>query len=302
MPIIIPKDIPAYGTLKKENIFVMTERRAVSQDIRPIEIAIVNLMPTKIETETQLIRLLSNSPLQVRITLIKTSTYTGKNTSLEHLEKFYKTFNEIKGKKFDGMIITGAPVETLEFSQVKYWEELKEIMEYAKENVTSTIYICWAAQAGLYYHYGINKRPLDKKIFGIYKTQKKVEFEPLLKGVDDIFYVPHSRYTTILVDDIKKEKELTILASSKEAGATIVKSKDGKNIFITGHIEYDRETLDNEYRRDKDKGMDTLPPENYYDEKGKILFRWNSIANLLYSNWLNYYVYQVTPYEFKKDE
>ncbi len=301
MPIIVPKDIPAVKTLQSENIFVMTDTRAKTQDIRPLEIAIVNLMPTKIVTETQLMRLLSNSPLQINVTLVSTETYVGKNTSLDHLEKFYKTFSDIKGRKFDGMIVTGAPVEEIEFSEVKYWDELKEIFEYAKTNVTSTIFICWGAQAGLYYYYGIDKHKLDKKLFGVYKHKTLVPFERLLKGTDDRFYMPHSRHTTVYEEDIKACKDLVLIASSKEAGASIIRSKDDKFIFITGHAEYDRETLEIEYLRDLNKGLKIDPPENYYveDGGGEIKMSWVSTANLIYMNWLNHYVYQMTPYDIE---
>ncbi|MBR1983578.1 MAG: homoserine O-succinyltransferase [Clostridia bacterium] len=302
MPIIVPKDIPAVKTLQSENIFVMTDTRAKTQDIRPLEIAIVNLMPTKVVTETQLMRLLSNSPLQINVTLVSTETYVGKNTSLDHLEKFYKNFSDIKGRKFDGMIVTGAPVEEIEFSEVKYWEELKEIFEYAKTNVTSTIFICWGAQAGLHYYYGIEKHKLDKKLFGVYKHKTLVPYERLLKGTDDRFYMPHSRHTTVYEEDIKACKDLVLIASSKEAGASIIRSKDEKFIFITGHAEYDRETLEIEYLRDLNKGLKIDPPENYYVEgnSGEIKMSWVSTANLIYMNWLNHYVYQMTPYDIEE--
>ncbi len=299
MPIVLPKDIPAAKTLTDENIVVMTEKRAQSQDIRPLEIAIVNLMPTKIITETQLMRLLSNSPLQINITLVATETYVGTNTPREHLTKFYKTFSEIKNKKFDGMIITGAPVEEIEFTEVKYWQELKDIFDFAKNNVTSTIFICWGAQAGLNYYYGIEKHKLDKKLFGIYKHKKLIQYDRLLKGTDDRFFMPHSRHTTVYEKDIKECPDLVLVASSKEAGASIIRSKDNKFIFITGHAEYDRDTLEKEYIRDLEKGLDIAPPENYYVEgnKGEIKMCWSSTANLIYMNWLNHYVYQLTPYE-----
>lgn len=303
MPIVISKDLPAYKTLLEENIFAITKTRAKTQDIRPVEIAILNLMPTKIATETQLLRLLSNSPLQTNITLITTATYTGKHTPLEHVKKFYKPFNEVKNRKFDGMIITGAPVENYDFEEVKYWQELEEIMDFAKTNVTSTIFICWGAQAALHYYYGIEKRPLKEKLFGVYKHTKVVEFDKLLKGVDDEFYMPHSRHTTVLVEDIEKEKKLQVLSKSDKAGATIVKSKNNKFIFIFGHTEYDRETLKQEYERDLQKGLKIKEPENYFKNgyqngKGEINMCWRSTANLIYNNWLNYYVYQITPYDF----
>lgn len=302
MPIVVPKDIPASKILQAENIIVMNSERAQSQDIRPLDIAIVNLMPTKIVTETQLMRLLSNSPLQVNITLISTETYTGKNTPLEHLTKFYQPFSAVKNRKFDGMIVTGAPVEEIEFSEVKYWDELKKIFEFAKTNVTSTIFICWGAQAGLHYYYGIEKHILEEKLFGVFEHKKLAQYDSLLKGIDDRFYMPHSRHTTVYEEDIKKCKDLMLLASSKEAGASIIKSKDEKFIFITGHAEYDRETLELEYKRDLEKGLKIEPPKNYYvnGKDGEIDMKWLSTANLIYMNWLNHYVYQITPYEIDK--
>ena len=301
MPIIVPKDLPAFKILRSENIFVMEDKRAMKQDIRPLEIAIVNLMPTKIVTETQLMRLLSNSPLQVNLTLVSTSTYVGKNTPLEHLQKFYKSFDEIKDRKFDGMIVTGAPVEDMDFDDVKYWGELKGIFDFAKTNVTSTIFICWGAQAALYYYYGIEKHPLEKKMFGIFKHKKLVNYEKLLNGTDDRFFMPHSRHTTVYEKDIKACKDLVLLASSKEAGAGIIRSKDDKFIFITGHAEYDRDTLELEYKRDLDRGLPIDPPENYYvnGKSGEIKMCWVSTANLIYMNWLNHYVYQATPYQIE---
>jgi homoserine O-succinyltransferase len=299
MPIIVPKDIPASKVLQGENIFVMNDKRAMQQDIRPLEIGILNLMPTKIVTETQLMRLLSNSPLQIKVTLISTGSYVGKNTPIEHLDRFYKSFEEVKNRKFDGLIITGAPVEEIEFEEVKYWNELKEIFEFAKTNVTSTLFICWGAQAGLHYYYGIQKHLLPQKLFGIFKHKKLVKYDRLLKGTDDRFYMPHSRHTTVYEEDIKNCKDLVLLASSKQAGATIMRSKDNKFIFITGHAEYDRDTLELEYKRDLDKGLNIAPPENYYlnGESGEINMCWSSTANLIYTNWLNHYVYQLTPYE-----
>ena len=299
MPIIVPKDIPASKVLQGENIFVMNEKRAKTQDIRPLEIAILNLMPTKIVTETQLMRLLSNSPLQINITLVSTETYVGKNTPLEHLEKFYKSFSEIKDRKFDGMIITGAPVEDMDFKDVAYWDELEKIFEFAKKNVTSTMFICWGAQAALYHYYGIQKHPLPKKLFGIYKHEKVGEYELLLKGTDDRFFMPHSRHTTVFTEDIVKCKDLVLLAKSSAAGATIVRSKDSRFFFIMGHAEYDRDTLEREYKRDLEKGLPIDPPENYYVEGncGEIKMCWSSTANLIYMNWLNHYVYQMTPYD-----
>lgn len=302
MPIIVPKDIPATKTLQSENIFVMNDKRALSQDIRPLEIAIINLMPTKIVTETQLMRLLSNSPLQINLTLVRTTTYTGKNTPIEHLTKFYKSFDEIQDKKFDGMIITGAPVEEIPFAQVKYWNELEKIFEFAKKSVTSTMFICWGAQAALYYYYGIDKHPLPKKLFGVFKHKKIVKYDMLLKGTDDSFFMPHSRHTTVYEEDIKNCKDIVLLASSKQAGASIIRSKDNKFVFITGHAEYDRDTLLLEYQRDLDKGLNIDPPENYFvdGKKGEINMCWASTANIIYYNWLNHYVYQLTPYDIGK--
>lgn len=301
MPIVIPKDIPAYSKLLKENIFVMNNERAFSQDIRPLEIAILNLMPTKTETETQFMRLLSNSPLQVNVTLINTKTYKSKNTTAEYLDKFYKNFDDIKDKHFDGMIITGAPVETMAFEDVKYWEELKQIFDFADKNVTSTIYICWGAQAALYYHYGIQKTELPEKVFGVFAHEKHNEqHEPLFKGIDDVFYIPHSRHTTVNIEDVKKIKDLIILSETKETGLSIAKSKDNKKIFLTGHMEYDRNTLKAEYERDLAKNLPIKKPVNYFtdDTCTKARKSWASTANLFYTNWLNYYVYQVTPFNF----
>ena len=300
MPIIIDKDIPAYSTLQNENIFVMTKERASTQDIRPIKVAILNLMPTKQETETQLLRMLSNTPLQVNVTFLQPKSHVSKNTSLEHLEKFYTTFDKIKTEKFDGMIITGAPVEQMDFTKVDYWQELTEIFDFTKTNVTSTMFICWGSQAGLNYFYGIDKLPLKEKLFGVYTHKKTTDFEPLLKGFDDTFCIPHSRYTTIDNKQVKKCKDLVVLAESKEAGASIIKSVDNKQIFISGHIEYDRETLKTEYERDLKKGLKIKAPKNYFANKSKtkINQNWAIVANLLYSNWLNYYVYQVTPFKW----
>lgn len=299
MPIIIPRALPAFSILQDENVFVMPKVRAESQDIRPIEIAIVNLMPTKIETETQLMRLLGNSSLQVNVSLIKMGSYESKNTSAEHLQKFYKTFDEIKGKKFDGMIITGAPVETLEYEEVMYWEELTKIMDYADKNVTSTIFICWGAQAGLHYHYGIEKSLLPKKMFGIYANKAVAKFDKLLKGMDDTFYIPMSRHTIVDEDAIRANDSLQILAQSKDGGISIVKSVDDRKLFFMGHSEYDRDTLKTEYLRDLARGDKIDPPINYFVEGDldNINVNWRSTANLLFYNWLNYYVYQVTPYD-----
>ena len=299
MPIVISKDLPAFDVLTKENIFVMNTNRADTQDIRPIEIAIVNLMPTKVDTETQLLRLLGNTPLQVNITLVNTKTYKGTHVAEDHMEKFYKNFDDIKHRKFDGMIVTGAPVETMDFEKVKYWDELKEIMDFANINVTSTIYICWGAQAALYHHYGISKIMLPKKLFGIFPTENVQENELLLKGMSDKFYMPHSRYTTIDEKAVQKNKELVILAKSKEAGISIIKSTDNSKIFILGHVEYERYTLKKEYFRDLDKGVDTEMPESYFMDKNfeKVNMSWASTANIIFYNWLNYYIYQATPYD-----
>ena len=299
MPIVIPKTLPAHEALSNENIFVMDDERAHTQDIRPVEIAIVNLMPTKIETETQLLRLLSNTPLQINITFVQTASHVSKNTSKSHMEKFYKTYDDIKDQKFDGMIITGAPVEHLEFEEVEYWDELKKIFDFAESNSTSTIYICWAAQASLYYHYGIKKHSLDEKLFGIFSNKKLVKFEPLLNGVDDTFYIPHSRHTHIETKDILNNEDLIALAYSYEAGVSILKSKDNKKIFITGHIEYDKFTLKNEYERDLNKGLPINEPKNYFFGNDVNVI-WRSTAYIIYSNWLNYYVYQVTPYDLNE--
>ena len=302
MPIVIPQDIPAYSVLKEENIFVMNSERAYSQDIRPLQIAILNLMPTKVETETQFMRLLSNSPLQVNVTLIYTKSYKSKNTAAAHLDRFYKSFDDIKNKHFDGMIITGAPVETLPFEEVKYWNELKKIFDYADRNVTSTIYICWGAQAALYYYYGIEKRLLPEKLFGIFPHKKFLEqHDPLLKGIDDVFNVPHSRHTTVWEEDVDKVGDLIRLSHSDYTGLSIAKSKDNKKIFLTGHMEYDRDTLKKEYERDLAKGLPIKPPANYFTDETctAVNVTWTSAANLFYTNWLNYYVYQVTPYHLK---
>ena len=301
MPIVIPKDIPAFSVLKKENIFVMPKKRAESQDIRPIEIAVVNLMPTKVETETQLLRLLANTPLQVNLTLIKTATYKSTNTSEKHMERFYKTFDEVRDTRFDGMIVTGAPVENLDFKEVAYWEELKAIFDYADTMVTSTIYICWGAQAAMYHYYGIEKKPLPKKLFGVFKNRASVAYEPLLKGLNDTFSIPHSRYTEIDADAVRANKKLRVLAEGARSGISIVKSRDDRKFFFFGHSEYDRETLKNEYMRDKEKGLKIDPPENYFidGDVNRIDMSWNSTGNLLFYNWLNHYVYQVTPYNLE---
>ncbi|MDR0696443.1 MAG: homoserine O-succinyltransferase [Christensenellaceae bacterium] len=298
MPIVIPEALPAYTILEKENVFIMSAKRAETQDIRPIEIAILNLMPTKIETETQLIRLLANSPLQVNITLIQTATYQTKNTSAEHMEKFYRTFNDIKTHKFDGLIVTGAPVETMPFEDVDYWNELTEILNYARDMVTSTIYICWGAQAALYHFYNIQKVQLPRKLFGVFKNTASNAHDPLLKGLDDAFYIPHSRYTTIDTTALRNTKDIAILASGTQCGISIAKTIDNSMFFLFGHTEYDRETLKSEYLRDQAKGVSINPPVNYFikGDLSRINMKWNSTGNLIFNNWLNYYVYQVTPY------
>ena len=300
MPIQIPNDLPAAETLQQENIFVMTENRAISQDIRPLEIVLLNLMPTKIATETQFSRLLGNTPLQVRLELMHTSTHVSKNTAQDHLLNFYKSFDELKHRKFDGMIITGAPVENMPFEDVDYWDELCKIMEWSKTNVHSTLHICWGAQAGLYYHYGIPKRELSQKLFGVFEHRADYKRSILMRGFDDIFWAPHSRHTTVDREDIEAEQSLKILASSEKAGVYAVASKRGRQIFITGHSEYDPDTLEKEYLRDKNQGLPISVPENYYpndDDTQEPIVRWRSHANLLFSNWLNYFVYQTTPYD-----
>ena len=302
MPIVIPGSLPAFETLSEENIFIINEERSIHQDIRPLEIAIVNLMPTKIETETQLLRLLGNSPLQVNITLLKTNSYVSKNTSEDHLSSFYNVFDDIKDKRFDGMIITGAPIETLQFEDVDYWNELEKIMEFSKTNVTSTFHICWGAQAGLYYHYGINKYPLKKKMFGIYKHTLNNPKNKLFRGFDEVYTAPHSRYTEIKKEDIDKVDDLEILSESEEAGVYVVASKNVKQIFVTGHSEYDKNTLKKEYTRDKEKGLEIGVPINYFkndDPNLEPIVTWKSHAHLIFSNWLNYCVYQETPFELK---
>ncbi len=303
MPIKIPNLLPATETLQNENIFVMTETRAIGQDIRPLSIAVLNLMPTKVTTETQLARLLGNTPLQVELTLLHTKTHKSKNTSSDHLLAFYKTFDDVKGQKFDGLVITGAPVEKMEFEEVEYWDELCEIMEWSKTNVTSTFHICWGAQAGLYYHYGIGKYPLDKKLFGVFPHIKDYPRSILLRGFDDTFMVPHSRHTTVKREDIEACSELRIVASSPEAGVYAVTTARGRQIFITGHSEYDPETLKTEYLRDKNAGLPIEVPKNYFpndDDTRPPTVTWRSHANLLYTNWLNYFVYQTTPYDLNK--
>ncbi len=299
MPIIIPKDLPAAKTLRDENIFVMNSVRASHQDIRPLKIAIVNLMPTKIQTETQLLRLIGNTPLQVDVEFIHTETHKSRNTPEEHLLSFYKTFDDIKASKYDGMIITGAPVEKLEYEEVEYWEELKKIMDFTLTNVTSTLHICWGAQAALYHHYGVPKHLLDRKMFGVFPHTVNYKKSKLLRGFDDNFFVPHSRHTEVRSEDIQKVPELRILSESRESGVYITSTKGGKQIFVTGHSEYDPLTLKAEYDRDVAAGLDINVPSNYYpkdDPSKKPVVKWRGHANLLFSNWLNYYVYQETPY------
>ncbi len=307
MPIKIPNNLPAVDILAKENIFVMKESRALSQDIRPLKFVIVNLMPTKIETETQLLRLISNTPLQIEITLLRMDSYKSKNVSEEHMETFYKTFDDIKDERFDGMIITGAPIETLDFEDVIYWEEIMKIMEWSKKHVFSVLHICWGAQAGLYHHYGIKKYQLNKKIFGVFpiKLEEKYENNELFRGFDEIFNMPHSRHTKIEESDILKEPELEILAKSDEAGVSIIRSKDKRKIFLTGHLEYDRFTLAKEYERDVSQNKKIDVPFNYYPENDptkKPIFNWKAHANLLFVNWINHYVYQETPYNLEELE
>ena len=300
MPIKVPDNLPAKEILNKDNIFVMGEKRAFHQDIRPLKIVILNLMPKKQEAEVQLLRMLSNSPLQVDITFLRMESYTSKNTSIDYLDAFYKIFSEIKDKKFDGMIITGAPVEHLDFEQITYWKELSDIMMWSKLNVTSTLHICWGALAGLYYHYKIPKYNLPKKMFGVFEHTRIYNHCDLLRGFDDIFYVPHSRHAEIRRKDIDKVKELEILAESTDSGVYIISAKDGKQIFVTGHPEYDSNILKNEYLRDKNKGLEIEIPKNYFkddDPTKNPIIKWKSHSNLLFSNWLNYYVYQITPYE-----
>jgi len=300
VPIAIPNDLPAAEILQNENIFVMKQTRAETQQIRPLEIVLLNLMPTKIVTETQLSRMLGNTPLQVHLELMMLSSHKPKNTPEEHLLAFYKTFEDLKDRKFDGMVITGAPVENMPFEQVNYWKELTEIMEWSKDHVHSTFHICWGAQAGLYYHYGINKQQLPEKLFGVFPHKADYKRAILLRGFDDEFWVPHSRHTTIDRADIEATPGLKILASSEEAGVYIVMNKEGRQIFVTGHSEYDADTLEREYFRDKYAGLPIQVPKNYYpndDDSQAPIVRWRGHGNLLYSNWLNYFVYQTTPYD-----
>ena len=302
MPFRIPNDLPAAQVMQQENIFVMKHQRATTQQIRPLEIVVLNLMPTKIVTETQFTRLLGYTPLQVNLELMHTSTHRSKNVPEEHLLTFYKNFDKLKDRKFDGMVITGAPVEHMNFEDVDYWPELCRIMEWSKTHVHSTLHICWGAQAGLYYHYGINKQPLDKKLFGVYPHTADYKRAILLRGFDDTFYVPHSRHTTVRREDIEAVPGLKILASSEEAGVYAIMNKNGHHIFITGHSEYDARTLEAEYLRDKNLGKPISVPENYYpndDDTKEPIVRWRGHANLLFSNWLNYFVYQTTPYDIE---
>lgn len=300
MPIKIPNELPATKVLTDENIFVMTETRAITQDIRPLKILLLNLMPTKIATETQLSRLLGNTPLQVELSFIHTKSHQSKNTPQEHLFSFYQTFDDIKQNKYDGLIITGAPVEHLEFEQVEYWDELCQIMEWSKTHVHSTFHICWGAQAGLYYHFGIKKYPLSEKLFGVFEHRVERKSSILFRGFDDKFFVPHSRHTTVRREDVENEPALKILAASPVAGLYAVSTENGKQVFITGHSEYDADTLKKEYFRDKEAGLPIHVPYNYFpndDDTQEPIVRWRSNANLLYANWLNYIVYQTTPYE-----
>ncbi len=303
MPIKIPDSLPAKQTLTNENIFIMDEQRALHQDVRPLKIAMLNLMPTKITTETQLLRLIGNTPIQVEVDLLHPKTHVSKNTSEEHLTKFYKTFDEVKDDKFDGLIITGAPVEQMDFEEVNYWNELKKIMDWSLTNVYSTFHICWGAQAGLYYHYGIEKHPLSEKMFGVFEHRICKTNTMLLRGFDDRFYAPHSRHTEIRTEDVEKVKELDILADSQDAGIYVIKTDGGRQIFVTGHSEYDPNTLKTEYDRDVSRGIQIKVPKNYFpdDDPGKPpIVKWRGHANLLFSNWLNYYVYQETPFDLNQ--
>ena len=303
MPLNIPVTLPAVDVLRNENIFVMDSERASSQEIRPLKIVILNLMPIKITTETDLIRLLSNSRLQIEIDFLHMESHTSKNTPIEHLMMFYKTFDEVKKSNYDGMIITGAPVEQMPFEEVNYWSELTKIFDWAKNHVTSTFFICWAAQAGMYYHYGIPKYPLEKKMFGVFEHRTYNPLNPIFRGFDDIFYVPHSRHTEVRSEDIKKNPELTLLSESPDSGVYMVMARNGREFFITGHSEYSPLTLDTEYKRDLAKGLPIEIPQNYYldnNPANEPIVRWRSHANLLFTNWLNYFVYQETPYNLEE--
>ncbi|HKM21881.1 MAG TPA: homoserine O-succinyltransferase [Lachnospiraceae bacterium] len=303
MPIKIQSDLPAKGILEDENIFVMDESRSMHQDIRPLQIAILNLMPIKQETELQLLRALSNTPLQVDVTFMNVSSHISLNTSASHLNKFYTTFDEIKARKFDGLIITGAPVEQMEYTEVDYWDELCEIMAWSKKNVTSTLHICWAAQAGLYYHFGLQKELLPEKLFGIYPHRVSNRKNPLVRGFDDVFMAPHSRHTTVSAEAIHNCKELTVLAESEEAGVFLALANEGQQIFVMGHPEYGRRTLEQEYLRDVEKGLPISKPKNYFTNDDASIrpdLQWRAHANNLYTNWLNYFVYQTTPYDLNE--
>lgn len=305
MPLNLPDRLPAIDLLKEENIFVIDNSRASTQDIRPLKIVVLNLMPIKITTETDLIRLLSNSPLQIEVSFMKLKSHTSKNTPIEHMKAFYRDFELMRNEKFDGMIITGAPVEHLEFEEVNYWEEISEIFRWTRSHVTSTFYICWAAQAGLYYHYGVPKHPLDRKMFGIFEHHICDGFQklPIFRGFDDVFHVPHSRHTEVRREDIERCPALQIISESADSGVHMVMAREGREFFVTGHSEYSPYTLDGEYRRDLAKGLPIDMPKNYYrndDPEQGPLVRWRSTANLLFSNWLNYYVYQETPYDINE--
>lgn len=303
MPLIIPNQLPAAESLQKENIFTMDQARAMTQDIRPLKIVIVNLMPTKIATETQLARVLANSPLQVEMTLVQMDSHASTHISQEHMDTFYKTLDEIKHDYFDGMILTGAPVEQMPYEQVDYWKELCEIFEFCKTHVYSNMFICWGAQAALYYYFGIDKYLLDEKVFGVFEHKVTRAYNPLVRGFDSLFYAPHSRHTEIKKEEILEHPELRILAESEEVGPHIISTDNGRQIFVLGHQEYDKDTLAGEYFRDINKGLDIKVPANYFkndDPKQEVLFRWRAHANLLFSNWLNYYVYQTTPYDLKQ--
>ena len=304
MPIKVQNDLPAKAILENENIFVMDEHRAMTQDIRPLYIVILNLMPTKEETELQLLRALSNTPLQIDVTLMCVESYVSKNTPASHLNKYYKRFREIRDRRFDGMIITGAPVEQMPFEEVDYWSELTDIMEWSKTNVFSTFHICWGAQAAMYHFYGLKKKLLPQKLFGLYRHKVRNRREPLVRGFDDEFYAPHSRHTTVDAEEIRACSELTILAESEEAGVFIAMAEEGRKVFVFGHPEYDRLTLEKEYLRDKNKGLDIQLPKDYFpenDSRNRPLLMWRAHANTLYTNWINYYVYQLTPYVWEDE-
>lgn len=303
MPLRLPDKLPAIELLKRENIFVMDNTRATTQDIRPLKIVILNLMPLKITTETDLIRLLSNTPLQMEVSFMKLKSHTPKNTPIEHMMMFYRDFEKMRDEKFDGMIITGAPVEQMDFEDVNYWDEITTIFDWARNHVTSTLYICWAAQAGLYYHYGIPKYPLEKKMFGVFRQHTLCPHLPIFRGFDDVFYMPHSRHTEVRKEDILANPELTLIADSPENGVSMVMARGGREFFITGHMEYASNTLDNEYKRDKDIRDDVDMPVNYYRDNNpdkEPLVTWRAHANLLYHNWINYYIYQETPYDISQ--